>query len=91
MQWDFFFRTENKNFHTYWADKPAHQHRMKLPGTLTLQQAVACAHEDGIAKGSFRSGIFEVQNDLGVFTDVNRKTCSFKTWEQLEQDELNTH
>ncbi len=89
MTWDFFFKTENKDFHEYWKNRPAHQHRMELPSTFTLTQAIAAAHADGVSKGSSRSGIFEVQNDLGIFLEVNRKTAQFKTWETLEKEEAN--
>ncbi len=90
MIWDFFFRTENKNFHEYWKNRPAHQHRMNLPVDFTLEQAIAAARKDGVSKGSSRSGIFEVQNDLGIYSDCLRKTkMNFKTWEELETLERN--
>jgi hypothetical protein len=63
---------------------------MFLPSNYTLEQAIAAAHDDGVSMGSQRSGIFEVQNDKGIYSDVNYKSrLTFRTWEQLETEEIN--
>ena len=94
MIWDFFFRTENKNFDSYWMNRPANQIRLDLPVDTSLEDAIGFAHKAGVPMGSARSGIFEVQNDLGIFAHINNRSIDhapdnkteFKTWELIERE-----
>jgi len=92
MLWHFFFRTENKRFDEHWKDRPAHQLRLALSIDTSLTEAIEAAHRAGVAKGSWRSGIFEVQNGTGIYRHVDERSIErspqsktiFQTWEQLE-------
>jgi hypothetical protein len=64
-----------------------------------LRLALEFAWASGMPKGSHRSGCFQVQSAFGIWRQVegNRFDCStprkaakiqFKTWDQLEQEEL---
>ena len=101
-RYDFFYRTENKNF------DPSNTFYMilELPAGLTVGQALEMARDAGItapqrplAKGSHRSGCFEVQCDRGVWQHVDSKkidvstprkaaNVQWRTWEQIEAEEL---
>lgn len=93
--WDFFFKTENKDFTAFWNDRPAHQIRLDLPEGTFLGEALKAAHQAGVAIGSARSGIFEVQNDKGVFAHINNRSIEhapanmtiFKTWDEIERED----
>lgn len=103
MRWDFFYRHENNRVNP--KELPAQYVTMYLPENVThASDAMAIAIEEGLLlKGSHRTGCFEIQNDLGIWSHVDgnrmdfstpRKAAkvTFKTWEQLEaEDEQDEH
>lgn len=92
-RWDFFFRRETN--HRPWAEqvkRPASVVTVVLPHATTIEDAILAARAAGMPKGSSRSGCFEIQNDMGIWSSktggrINPKTASFKTWEQIEEEE----
>jgi hypothetical protein len=83
-----------------WAEQVARgatSLRVTVPATATLVDILAAAYAAGLPKGSQRSGVFEVQTDLGIYTHHNPvfrergygrldpDKAIFQTWEQLEQ------
>lgn len=96
MRWDFFYRHESQLHNP--KDVPAECITLDLPADLSLGDALEAARAAGMPKGSHRTGCFEVQNDLGIYSqiDYNRIDLSapakaakvvFKTWEQLEAED----
>ena len=89
---------KGKTYREYWTVRGAHQILLDLPSDTTLEDALSAARAAGMPKGSHRSGCFEVQSDLGIFQsthDFGTKidparecTFSYKTWAQLEAEEL---
>jgi hypothetical protein len=64
-----------------------------------LRMALETAYSMGLPKGSHRSGCFQVQSEFGIWSQKNEKRIdlstdkkaalvSFKTWEQMEQEEM---
>lgn len=97
MRWDFFYRPESHRVHP--SELTPYCYQFELPADTTLADALKYAHANGMPRGSARGGCFEVQNDLGIHwhRDYQRIDLStpkraanviFKTWEQLEQEEL---
>jgi hypothetical protein len=95
--WDFFFRRENNSRSV--EAVAASCISLDLPLNTPLHDALALAHDAGLSLGSFRTGCFEIQTDAGIFAQVNGKRIelgtkgraaktTFKTWEQIEADEL---
>lgn len=69
MNWDFFMYAETRQ--RPWraqVKRGAVYYRLRLPANLTLAQAIIAAHRAGVPQGSNRSGVFEVQNDNGIFS-----------------------
>ena len=100
MRYDFFSRCEGKNF-----SKDNHQSltlEIDTPQTDPLGRLAAAleyAHANGLGKGSYRSGCFQVQADDGIYTQLDdvrfnlatpqgRSRVQFKTWEELEAEDL---
>jgi len=98
--WSFFYRAETRSeclhgltYGEYWSQKGAYYINVELPLDTDLGTALAAAIEAGCPKGSARSGIFEVQNPLGIWShkherriEVGNKNVSFKTWEDLDDE-----
>lgn len=93
----FFWYRESNRVHP--QSQPAWAINVQLPAGTPLADALAAAHAAGLPKGTHRSGCFEVQCDEGIWAqqDGNRIDLStprraakttFKTWEQLEAEEL---
>lgn len=85
-----------------WAEqvqRPAAVTTVEVPATATLVDILEAAKAAGMSTGSQRSGCFEVQTDLGIFSHHNPvfrergygrldpHKAVFQTWEQLEQAE----
>jgi hypothetical protein len=96
-----FFRGKWKGLEaseTYYVDIPC-----PLEKCTDLPWLVNTAREMGVPKGSFQTGIYEIQTDLGIWsrddqmrldTDTPRKLAKakFKTWEEMEAaEELSEH
>lgn len=94
-RWDFFFRAERRS-----GGEPKKQNArcvsIELPNDTELDEAIRLARAAGAPKGSHRTGIFEVQNDLGIWEHVDgnridlstpRKTAKviFRTWDELDK------
>ena len=76
-----------------YATREATCYAVELPDNLTWQNGLDFARAHcGIPKGTNRAGVREIQNDQGVIVAADgrklRATDVFKTWEQLEQEEL---
>jgi len=95
MRYDFFYRREGKNFS---KSNPAICLTLDID-TDDLAEAIKVALESGMSKGSARSGCFEVQTDEGIWSQVDgnridlstprrREKVVFKTWDQLESEEM---
>lgn len=93
--WQFFCRTEKKNFDyddVVFAE-------MQLPRNMDLATALETAQAEGvISRGSHRSGCFQVQTDDGIFSQVNDRRIDLstarkaelvemKTWEELDDED----
>ncbi len=95
IRWDFFDRPENKNF----DPDNVRCVMLNIPADYTLREALEYARATrNLGSGTHRSGCFEVQNDLGIFRQVDGNKIdlstpakaakvTFKTWEQLEREE----
>jgi len=100
---DVFNRRENRNFDSKWLNESSaaacftFDAEVDAPmGTFeALEQIIATAHSLGVAKGSRRSGIFEVQTDEGIWRHTNerridtstertRRNVEWATWDELE-------
>lgn len=97
ISWDFFFRAESNRVDP--RSLPAFSITLELAANMNLEDALAAARAAGMPKGSYRTGCFEVQNDLGIWEHATaskidlstpRKAAkvSFRTWDQVEADEL---
>jgi hypothetical protein len=103
MRFDFFYRAEGKNFsrddERYLicevdVDSGDFQGEGWMPKVLTL--ALEEAYANGMSKGSYRSGCFQIQCDLGIFNHVTQnkidpqkpQLVTFKTWEQFDQESV---
>ena len=96
-RFDFFSRVENSRVHPHL--RPARQFSLQLPIETTLAEALAAAYAAHMPRGTNRAGCFQIQNDRGIWNHINgnrmdpstpRKAakCVFKTWEELEAEEL---
>lgn len=96
MRYDFFFRAES-NRHDPKAT-PARSMTLDLPAGTTLADALVAARENGMPRGSHRTGCFEVQTDAGIYSQVDGNRIdlstpkraaktSFKTWKQLDSED----
>ena len=93
--WQFFQRTERRNFD---LDNVVCG-ELRLPRNTDLATAISLAiRARVISHGSHRSGVFQVQTDDGIFSQVNDRRIdlstprraalvTMKTWEQLEEEE----
>ena len=105
IRFDFFFRAETSKaslkgmtYVEYWTERGSKMISVDLPADTTLAEAMIAGRAAGVPKGSHRSGCFQVQTDLGIYSsthefgrriDPNRpSTFTFSTWEQLEAEEL---
>lgn len=96
MQWDFLFRTERTNFKAFWATHSACTKSAELPVDWSAQEALEFMRaQRQLGRGSNRSGCFEIQTDLGIWSQTNetamrfdtpRKAAKviFQTWEEIE-------
>jgi len=90
-------------FDEYWSqdgdDYNAHWINVDLPADTDIEEAIQIARENGAPLGSRRSGIFEVQGPRGIWSHVNERRMDFdtpakrakvvfKSWEDLEAEEL---
>lgn len=95
MRWDFFYRAENRRL-----PLPEKEATYELPANITTaQEALEYVWSKFmIPRGSQRSGCYQIQNDLGVWEQVNGKRMdfstpakatkvTFKTWKQLEKED----
>jgi hypothetical protein len=102
IAWDFFFTTSRSSvkaseFDATWDREGAYFVKLTLPDDTPLEEAIAAARETGLfGKGSGRSGVFEVQNDLGVYSHprgfvnlqaIKPDSVVFRTWAQVEASE----
>jgi hypothetical protein len=73
IAWDFFWTTYRSSLRgeaiaEYWTRNPSHTARLDLPSDTPLHEAIAAARDAGLfGKGSPRTGVFEIQNDLGIY------------------------
>jgi len=90
---------KGQTFDEHWANRPAFDLVLELPVDLDIEDALEIARENGAPLGSRRSGIFEVQGPTGIWSHVNgrrmdfdteskRAKVVFKSWEDLEAEEL---
>ena len=98
-RWDFFFRTES-NHHSVDDDANRRSISVTLPADLSLRDALAIAIvSTPVPIGSYRTGVHEVQNDLGIYQQTNGRrfsfttarraaTTTFRTWDELEAEEV---
>lgn len=85
-----------------WAEqvlRPASVTKVTVSETATLVDILAAAKAAGMSTGSQRSGCFEVQTDLGIWSHHNPifrergygrldpNKAIFQTWEQLEKQD----
>lgn len=112
IAWDFFWTTfrsslKGQEFVDYWTREGARTARMQLPCDAPLSEAIAAAREAGLfGKGTTLSGVFEVQNDLGIYwapegflniANVRPHRVRFISWEEAEaaesrgEDHLDNH
>ena len=102
MAWDFIWRTENKCAEKVFSDENLREARILLPKHWTAADALlfgrSAASGFALPKGTHRSGIFQIQNDLGIWSQQDdrridfttpRKAAkvSFQTWEEMEAAE----
>jgi len=72
MKADLFFYTETGR--RPWLEqvaRGAHSLRVEVPDTATLVDILTAAAAAGMSQGSQRSGCFEVQTDLGIWSHHN--------------------
>jgi hypothetical protein len=95
--WTLFFRAESNRHDP--RERPA-KYAIVTASTTSCAcdvLAMAIANHD-VPKGSHRTGVFEMQNDLGIYSrdDLMRIDFStprraakvnFKTWEEMEREE----
>ena len=88
MRWDFFYRTENSRlgkpgqptFDEYWDAEPAPFVVAQLPVSWDVEAALVYMRKHNLlGKGTYRSGCFEVQNDLGIWASTNNRAMRFAT------------
>lgn len=101
MQWDFLYRTERTNFKAFWAAHSACTKTAQLPVGWDAQAALEYMRANKkLGRGSSRSGCFEIQTDLGVWSQANgtamrfdtpRKAAkvTYRTWEEIIAEEEN--
>ncbi len=97
MNADIFFYRETA--HRSWAEqvaRGAESLRVQVPEGATLAEILEEGRKAGTAKGSQRSGVFEVQTDKGIFQHHNpvfrergygrldAAKAHFVTWEALD-------
>lgn len=93
MRWTFFHRRES-NLHDV-RSKPCVPYELELDPGATLEDALEAAYEDGMPHGSSRAGCVEIQNDLGIYTQIHSMRIDpskpqdviFKTWQQLMEED----
>jgi hypothetical protein len=100
--WDFFFTTFRSSlkgpaFAEHWDREGAYYVKLTLPSDTPLDEAIGAARATGLfGKGSSRTGVFEVQNDLGIYSHpkgyanlqrVKPSTIAFRTWAEIEAAE----
>ena len=107
MRADFFMYREGKSFKR-WEDggEPETCYTLDVPEVTpeeveeegaaeVVSRLLGMAWEGGMPKGSQRTGCFQIQTDVGIFSSTTRgrfnpakpDTIVFKTWEQVEAEE----
>lgn len=76
-RWDFFFRAESNRRDP--KSVPAHYISLVLPDDLPLAEALEAARKAGMPKGSHRTGCFEVQSPLGIYSHVANARIDLST------------
>ena len=97
MQANIFFRRENKNFKPQRILTDRFEVEVTAqPGTdQELGQILNSVWNQGASRGSHRSGIFEIQTDLGIWSQINEKKLNpsrmqltrYQSWDQLISEE----
>lgn len=91
-RWDFFFRLYHRNKERMLSDQNKSDLSIMLPPNTTLAEALVAAREAGAPAGSHITGIYEIQNDKGMYWQVHDrkivperpKKYRFRTWDEME-------
>ncbi len=101
MRADCFFRAFNRSVERMLSNENSRCVVVDVPADSDLSTVLAAAKAAGAPVGNQWSGIHEVQTDRGIWSRSDAKklggnptriaAASFKTWEQLEAEELAMH
>jgi hypothetical protein len=94
--WQFFYRASNRDVDKMLSSDNVRYVELQLPTDISLEDALAKAVELGhMSKGNRQSACFEIQTDHGIWARPDESSfyyaphlAEFKTWEQLEAEEL---
>lgn len=92
--YDFFWRTENKDKEKVFSEENARQMRLVLPDDMELEELLEEAWANGMSKGSHRSGCYEIQGPDGMWLGKNQRKINpekpssfrFVTWEEWDEE-----
>jgi hypothetical protein len=95
-RWDFFFRLYHRNKERMLSDQNKSDLSIMLPPGTSLSDALGAAREAGGPSGSHITGIYEIQNDKGIYWQIHDRKIvpertnkwRFRTWEEMEALEL---
>jgi len=99
MRADCFFRRWNRDPAKRFATRNVRVVTVEVEASASLPEILAAALKRGASKGTHQTGIFEVQTDRGIYdradgmrldvsTPLKAAKVRFKTWDQLEAEEL---
>lgn len=96
QRWDFHFRLYHRNKERILSHGNQRYVSVQLPKNTPLDIALSEAKKNGAPTGSHITGIYEVHNDEGIYQQINlrkivperKKLYTFKTWNEIEQEEI---
>lgn len=99
MRCDCFFRAWHRDQARMFSDRNVRVVLVEAPADATIDVILGLALDAGASKGNGRTGIFQVQTDIGIWTTIDgrpfvttspgkRAMIAHQTWAELEAEEL---
>jgi len=92
IRWDFFYRLYHKSKERMLSNQNSVHVSIMLPSDTPLSDALAAAIEAGARSGSHITGIYQIQNDDGIYQQIHdrkivperTKKWKFQTWAEID-------